>query len=45
MINWDSIKLDPYLTFSIEGKILVDMQISTNGFVYLSKNTATDLIG
>jgi len=45
MILWDSITIKPYLMFATEGNILVDMEISSKGFVYLSKNTSTDLIG
>jgi len=45
MVVWESIKIKPYLMFATEGNILVDMEISSKGFVYLSKNTSNDLIG
>lgn len=39
IIDWSASALKPYLTFVIEGKELMDLAISTKGFVYLSKDS------
>ena len=44
MVDWQSTKITPYLTFVTEGSLIVDMAISTRGLMYLSKDHLTDQI-